>query len=91
MNDSVFRALADPTRRRILELLKNRPMSAGEIAEHFSTSQPTVSRHLSILKNADLVWDEKRGQYIIYHLNVTVVQSWLQWLLDRWGGQENKS
>lgn len=88
MDDGVFRALADPTRRRILELLKDRPMAMGEIAEHFPSSPPTISRHLSVLKNAALVTDERQGQYIIYHLNATVMQSWLQWLLERWGGND---
>lgn len=89
MNDKVFRALADPTRRHILELLKQQAMTAGEIASHFPSAQPTISRHLSVLKNADLVYDERQGTYIVYHLNTTVVQSWLQWLWDRWGGHES--
>lgn len=86
MHEGVFRALADPTRRRILELLKAGPLSAGEIAEHFPSSQPTISRHLSVLKQAGLVSDERRGQHLIYHLNATVMQSWLQWLWESWGG-----
>lgn len=83
----VFRALADPTRRQIIELLRAGPLSAGEIAKHFPSSQPTISRHLSVLKNADLISVERQGQYLIYHLNTTVMQSWLQWLLERWGGE----
>jgi DNA-binding transcriptional ArsR family regulator len=86
MHESVFRALADPTRRRILELLQAGPMTAGEIAAHFPARQPTISRHLSVLKQAGLVWDERQGQFILYHLNATVLQTWLRWLWDRWGG-----
>jgi DNA-binding transcriptional ArsR family regulator len=86
MNDRVFRALADPTRRRILELLRAGPLSAGEIAAHFPASQPTISRHLQVLKQAELVRDERHGQYILYHLNATVLQSWLEWLWEHWGG-----
>ncbi|MBX5467991.1 MAG: autorepressor SdpR family transcription factor [Firmicutes bacterium] len=89
MHEGVFRALADPTRRRILELLKAGPMTAGEIAAHFPSRQPTISRHLGVLKQAGLVFDERQGQYVIYHLNATVLQSWLQWLWDRWGGDHN--
>ncbi|MCL6562287.1 MAG: autorepressor SdpR family transcription factor [Firmicutes bacterium] len=88
MHEGVFRALADPTRRRILELLQAGPLTAGEIAAHFPSRQPTISRHLSVLKQAGLVWDERQGQFIRYHLNTTVLQSWLQWLWDRWGGHD---
>jgi DNA-binding transcriptional ArsR family regulator len=88
MNNQVFRALADPTRRRILELLQSGPMTAGEIAAHFPASQPTISRHLSILKQAELVTDERQGQFIIYQLNTTVIQSWVRWLWERWGGDD---
>ncbi|MCL6441853.1 MAG: autorepressor SdpR family transcription factor [Alicyclobacillus sp.] len=86
MNDKVFRAMADPTRRKILELLKRGPMTAGEIAGHFSSSQPTISRHLSMLKNADLVIDQRAGQHIVYRLNTTVLQDWLSWVLAKFGG-----
>lgn len=88
MHEGVFRALADPTRRRILELLQAGPLTAGEIAAHFPSRQPTISRHLSVLKQAGLVWDERQGQFIRYHLNTTVLQSWLRWLWDRWGGHD---
>ncbi|MBX5435960.1 MAG: winged helix-turn-helix transcriptional regulator [Alicyclobacillaceae bacterium] len=91
MNDHVFRAMADPTRRKILELLRGGPMAAGEIAEQFPHAQPTVSRHLSVLKNAGLVADERRGPYVIYRLNTTVLQDWLAWLLDRFGEGEDKA
>ena len=81
LNDT-FKALADPTRRRILDLLKNKDMSAGEIAAHFDMTKPSVSNHLNILKNAGLIWDERKGQHIIYSLNTTVFQDVLKWLIE---------
>ncbi|MGB8268042.1 MAG: autorepressor SdpR family transcription factor, partial [Priestia megaterium] len=73
MNET-FKALADPTRRKILELLKERDLTAGEISEYFNMTKPSISNHLKILKQADLVQDEKRGQFVIYSLNTTVFQ-----------------
>ena len=73
MND-VFRALSDPTRREILELLRSGPRTSGEIAEKFSTSWATVSRHLSVLKDAGLILAERNGQHVVYELNTTVFQ-----------------
>jgi Predicted transcriptional regulators len=81
INDT-FKALADPTRRKILDLLKERDLTAGEIAEHFNMTKPSISNHLSILKQADLVWDERRGQHIVYSLNSTVLQDVLKWMLE---------
>ncbi|MFD1413506.1 autorepressor SdpR family transcription factor [Oceanobacillus jeddahense] len=81
MNDT-FKALADPTRRQILDLLKDSDLTAGEIAEHFEMSKPSVSNHLNILKNAQLVWAERKGQHIIYSLNTTVFQELTKWMLD---------
>ncbi|MBA4541515.1 MULTISPECIES: autorepressor SdpR family transcription factor [Thermoactinomyces] len=89
MNENVFKAMADPTRRKIIELLKEGPKTAGEIATHFSHAQPTISRHLNVLKNANLVADQRNGTYIIYRLNTTVLQDWLAWLLERFGGSGN--
>ncbi|GMA56987.1 transcriptional repressor SdpR [Alicyclobacillus sacchari] len=86
INDKVFKAMSDPTRRKIIELLKERPMTAGEIASHFKHAQPTVSRHLNVLKNADLVVDQREGTYVVYRLNTSVIQGWLNWLLDKFGG-----
>jgi DNA-binding transcriptional ArsR family regulator len=80
--NSVFKALADPTRRKILDLLRDRDLTAGEIAEHFSISKPSISNHLSILKNAELVLAEKQGQYIVYSLNTTVFQDVIKWMLE---------
>lgn len=90
MNDRVFRAMADPTRRRIL-LLRGGPMTAGEIGRHFSLAQPTISRHLALLREAGLVRDERRGANVVYHLEATVLQEWLAWLLERLGGEQGRS
>lgn len=81
LNDA-FKALSDPTRRRILELLSDRDMTAGEIAECFDISKPSVSHHLSTLKSAGLILDERKGQNIIYSLNMTVFQDLVKWFFD---------
>lgn len=78
--NKVFKALADPTRRGILDLLKENDLTAGEISEHFDISKPSISRHLNILKEADLVWDERQANYIIYSLNTTVFQEVIKWM-----------
>jgi ArsR family transcriptional regulator, arsenate/arsenite/antimonite-responsive transcriptional repressor len=80
--NTVFKALNDPTRREILELLKEREMTAGEIAEKFSMSWPSISHHLDLLKQAKLVLSEKDGQYIYYSLNTTVVDEILKWFVQ---------
>jgi DNA-binding transcriptional ArsR family regulator len=86
MND-VFRALSDPTRREILELLRGGPRTSGEIADKFSTSWATISRHLSVLKDAGLILAERNGQHIVYELNTTVfqdvVENLIKWLRPR--------
>lgn len=76
-----FKALADPTRRRILELLRDGDLTAGELAEHFGISKPSLSHHLATLKSAGLVSDERRGQNIVYSLNTTVMQDLIGWFL----------
>ena len=76
-----FKALADPTRRRILELLKSGDLTAGELAVHFDVSKPTLSHHLATLKAAGLVTDERHGQNIVYSLNTTVMQDLIGWFL----------
>lgn len=81
MNDA-FKALSDPTRRRILELLTDRDMTAGEIADHFQISKPSISHHLKLLRQADLVYSEKNGQQVIYSLNTTVFQELTRWFFD---------
>ena len=81
MIDRTFKALADPTRRAILALLKERDLPAGEIAAHFPVAWASVSHHLSVLKDAGLVLATRDGQFIRYSLNTTVVQDALQHLL----------
>lgn len=76
-----FKALADPTRRRILELLRDGDLTAGELAEHFDIGKPSLSHHLATLKSAGLVSDERRGQNIVYSLNTTVMQDLIGWFL----------
>lgn len=89
MNE-VFKALADPTRRKILDLLKEQELTAGEIADQFEMSKPSISSHLKILKSAGLVLDEKKGQFIIYSLNSTVLQDVIKWLLDKKGAESHE-
>lgn len=80
--NSVFKALNDPTRREILELLRQRDMTAGEIVEQFNISGPSISHHLDLLKQARLVSAVKEGQYIYYSLNTTVVDDILKWMMQ---------
>ncbi|MDX9872007.1 MAG: autorepressor SdpR family transcription factor [Clostridia bacterium] len=87
LNDS-FKALSDPTRRRILQLLRANNMTAGEIAEQFNISKPSISHHLSLLKQADLVFDQRQGQNIIYSLNTTVFDDLIGWFLALSGKKE---
>ncbi|MFC5469771.1 autorepressor SdpR family transcription factor [Cohnella suwonensis] len=86
MNDA-FKALSDPTRRTILQLLKEKDMTAGDIADRFDISKPSISHHLSILKQAKLVQDERHGQTIVYSLNMTVVQEAMSWFLGMIGNK----
>ncbi len=79
---NTMKALSDPTRRKILDLLKDRPMTAGEIGENFSMTGASISHHLSILKNAQLVLDDKRGKYIYYEINLTVIEEVMQWFQE---------
>ncbi|TCS83819.1 autorepressor SdpR family transcription factor [Tepidibacillus fermentans] len=77
-----FKALSDPTRRKIIQLLNKGPMTAGEIADHFNMTKPSISHHLNLLKQADMIRDEKRGQFVIYELNTTVFQDIINWFID---------
>jgi DNA-binding transcriptional ArsR family regulator len=79
---AVYKALADPTRRRILELLRERAMTAGEIAGHFDLAKPTLSGHFAVLKAADLIDAEKSGTTILYRLNLSVLEEALMSLID---------
>lgn len=78
----IFKALNDPTRRDILELLREKDRTAGEIAEQFNMSWPSISHHLDLLKQAKLVIAEKNGQYVSYSLNTTVVDEILKWFVQ---------
>ena len=71
---TVFKALSDPTRRRVLQLLRKGPMSAGDLADQFDVSKPTMSAHFAVLKEADLVHAEKAGKSVIYHLKLSVLE-----------------
>ena len=77
-----FRALADPTRRRILRLLRERPRTSGEIADAFESSWPTISRHLAVLRAAKLIVRSRKGQFVEYDVNTTVLQEVIELLLD---------
>lgn len=83
-----MKALSDPTRREILKLLKKGSLSAGEIEEHFDISFPAISRHLSVLKDADLVRDDRDGKNVYYTLNTSVLEEILAWL-EALKGDEN--
>lgn len=80
--NTAFKALNDPTRREILKLLQKRDMTAGEIADAFSISKPSISHHLDLLRQANLVTSEKEGQFVVYSLNTTVVDELMSWLLQ---------
>ncbi|HKH61525.1 MAG TPA: autorepressor SdpR family transcription factor [Flavitalea sp.] len=82
----LFKALNDPTRREIVELLKRKDMTAGEIADHFNISKPSISHHLDLLKQADILSSIKNGQFIYYSLNATVLDEIIAWIL----GLQNK-
>lgn len=77
-----MKALADPTRREILNLLKSGRKSAGEISDHFDITAAAISRHLSLLKEADLIEDSREGKYIFYTLNTSVLEEILLWITD---------
>jgi ArsR family transcriptional regulator, repressor of sdpIR and other operons len=80
--NQAFRALADPTRRQILRLLRKRPRTSGDIADAFRSSWPTISRHLAVLRAAGLIVAERRGQFIEYSVNTTVLQEVIEFLLE---------
>lgn len=75
-----FKALSDPVRRQILELLKNGPLSAGEISSHFDMTGATISYHLKILKQADLIFESREKNFIYYQLNTTVLEEIMLWI-----------
>ena len=77
-----LRALSDPTRREILKLLKVKTLSAGEITDHFEVTGAAISRHLSVLKDADLIRDKRDGKFIYYELNASVLEEIMLWITD---------
>ena len=86
-----LRALADPIRREILNLLKSGRMSAGEIAGHFDVTNASISRHLSVLKEADLIRDTREGKFIFYDLNTSVLEEILLWISDLKGEEPHEA
>lgn len=86
---STLKALADPIRREILNLLKNGPLSAGEIVDHFSVTGASISRHLSVLKEADLIRDRREGKFIYYELNASVLEEIMLWITDLKGESDH--
>ena len=84
-----FKALSDPARRQILELLKKGPLSAGDIASHFEMTGATISYHLKILKQADLVFESREKNFIYYQLNATVLEEIMLWLSGLKGGDSD--
>ena len=83
--NKIFKALADPTRRRVLQLLRERPMTAGELAEHFPVSKPTMSAHFAVLREADLVAAHKEGKTVIYQLKMSVLEEALMGFAQAFG------
>lgn len=88
---SVFKALSDPTRRRVLHMLRQGPMSAGEISDRFDVSKPTMSAHFAVLKEADLIHAEKAGKSILYHLKLSVLEEALLGFVHSFGVGEPAS
>lgn len=86
---TTIKALSDPIRRDILEMLKNERLSAGQICTHFDVTDASISRHLSVLKDADLVRDTREGKYIYYELNASVLEEIMLWITSLRGDGEN--
>ena len=86
---NTMKALSDPIRRDILNLLKNGRMSAGDIVEHFEVTGASISRHLSVLREADLIRDKREGKYIYYELNASVLEEIMLWIADLKGEEGN--
>ena len=89
--NNTLKALSDPTRREILEMLKQGRMSAGDIAGHFEVTGASISRHLSVLKEADLIRDEREGKFIFYELNTSVLEDTLLYIKSFLNGGENQN
>lgn len=86
-----LKALSDPIRREILNLLKAGRLSAGEISDHFPVTDASISRHLSVLKDAELIRDTREGKFIFYDLNVSVLEEIMLWIKDLKGDQNNET
>ncbi len=82
LNDKVFKALSDANRRKIISLLRKNDMTAGEISEQFDISKPSISEHLKILKNAELISSEKNGQFITYFLNSSILEDVITYFME---------
>ncbi|HEY1209446.1 MAG TPA: autorepressor SdpR family transcription factor [Terracidiphilus sp.] len=89
-NNEAFKALADPTRREILALLRRGEMTAGALAERFDMTKPSMSHHFTVLKEADLITSRREGQQIWYGLNTTVVEDLMAWAMDLIGDGKRK-
>ena len=89
-SQEVFKALSDPTRREILRMLRKRPMHAGELAEAFEMTKGSLSHHYNILKAAELVRCERRGQFLVYSLNTSVIEDVMALLVDLFGSEKKK-
>ena len=88
--NNTLKALSDPIRREILNMLKKKRLSAGEICENFNITGAAISRHLSILKEADLIRDKREGKYIYYEINVSVIEETMLWLAELKGGNNGE-
>ena len=88
--NTLFKALNDPTRREILELLKDKDMTAGDIADKFAISKPSISHHLDLLRQAGLVVSVKEGQFVYYSINTTVMDEMLKWIMQFKSPQNKK-
>lgn len=88
---NTLKALADPTRREILKLLKSGRMNAGEITDHFDITAAAISRHLSVLKEADLIRDKREGKFIIYELNASVLEEIMLWITELRGEEHDQA
>ena len=86
---NTMKALSDPIRREILEMLKKGRLSAGQICTHFNVTDASISRHLSVLKDADLVRDTREGKYIYYELNASVLEEIMLWIADLKGDEKD--
>ena len=86
---NTLKALSDPTRREILNLLKGGRMSAGDIVDHFAVTGASISRHLSVLKDADLIRDKREGKFIYYELNASVLEEIMLWVADLKGENQH--